>query len=270
MFGAVALLVVGIGAVGVAADRSRPREEATVEKRIAARGIDAVRANVFVGPVRVYADSPEAVQLKAVRIVEGGTAEERRRWIAESRLEIEQEGRTLVITDVVPKSERSGLRDRRREGFGARLEMDLHVPPGLALELTSLVGPTEVEGRVSDLKVQSTAGEVRLKKLECAGKRLEVNAAAGDITLDLRSLPSETLSVSVAAGTVRMGVPPSAKARVEMSTVTGSVASGARLASRKHSKGIVGQSLSGELNGGGVPVRIHVVAGEARLEAEGR
>jgi len=208
--------------------------------------------------------------VKAVRIAEGGTAEERRRWIEESRLEIDQDERTLVIKDVVPKHRRSDRAFRRREGSNARLEVDLHVPPGLALELSSLAGSTDVEGRVGDLKVQSTAGAVRLKWLECTGRRLEVNATAGEVTLDLRSLPSETLSVNVTAGKVRMGVPSSAKARVEMSTITGTVSSGASLASRKHSKGLVGQSLSGELNGGGVPLRIHVVAGEARLEAEGR
>src|SRR5262245_47730533 len=139
LFVAFALLVAVISAMGMA-DRSRPREETTVEKRIPAGGIASVRANVFVGPIRVYADSPEAVQVKAVRIAQGGTAEERRRWIEESRLEIDQEGRTLVIRDVVPRNQRSERRNHGRDGFETRLEMDLHVPPGSGLDLSILAG----------------------------------------------------------------------------------------------------------------------------------
>jgi hypothetical protein len=298
----VLALMIACGlAASVSAQERRPREEVRTEKTVPIQGIEEVRVSVQIGPVRVFGDNPNAVQIRAVRHAEGGTADDRRRWLSETKVEIEKQGAVLTIKDVVPKSlQQNG----HAQNFGMGLDLELHLPPRVAMTIATGVGEVEtsglageltvttgagnvrlrqlsapggdvrvhtgagnvtLDGKVEDVTVKAGAGQVSLKELDCSGKILSVDAGAGNVDVTLRSLPSSRLSINAGTGRIRLSVPEKARADVTASSGMGSVTSDFALTSQRRSGGGFGGTLSGNLNGGGTAISLHAGIGEIQL-----
>ena len=159
-----------------------------------------MKATVTIGSIHLVADSPNAIQVTAVRKVKEGASAEAMRWMEQSRVEIDQQGSVLVLKDIVPERQRtSGSRDSP-----PRLDVDFHVPPGLDVETATGIGDTDITGRVGDLSLESGVGNVHLRELQCAGGLLHVKSGVGDIQLALRSLPEQRVKLEVGVGKVRV------------------------------------------------------------------
>jgi DUF4097 and DUF4098 domain-containing protein YvlB len=286
----------------LSAQERAPREEVKTEKTFPIQGIEEVKVSVQIGPVRVFGDNPNAVQVRAVRHAEGGTADDRHRWLSETKVEIEKQGAVLTIKDVVPKS----LQDNgHAKNIGMGLDLELHVPSRVALDIVTGVGDVEtaglaggatvttgagnvrlkqlsapggdvrvhtgagnvtMDGQAGDVIVKTGAGQVSLKRLDCSGKILNVDAGAGDVTVALRSLPSGSLKINAGTGRIHLSVPEKARAAVTASSGMGSVKSEFALSSQRRNGGSFGGTLSGNLNGGGTTISLHAGIGEIELD----
>jgi len=301
---AMALLASCCLARSAAAQERGPREEAKTEKTIPVQGIEEVKASVMIGPIKVVADSPNTIQVRAVRHAEGGTADDRRRWLSETKVEIEKQGAALIVKDVVPKSLRQ---NGHAKNLSMGLDLELHVPSRLAMTLAAGVGDVEatgvaggltvatgagnvrlrqlggpeegvtvdvgagnvtMDGQAGDVRIHSGAGKVSLQNLDCAGKTLFVDTGAGDVSAALRSLPSGNLRINVGTGRIRLSVPDKARADISAASGMGSIRSAFALAGQKQSGGGFGGTLSGNLNGGGAEVSLHTGIGEIQLERQ--
>lgn len=301
--GIALLFACGLAVLSRTHARSAVREETTTEKTVSARGLDHVKTDVSIGSIRVTADSEDSVRIRAVRHVEGGSAEDRRRWLQETRVTIETHDRTLEIKDVIPKS----LQNYHASGrnFKMNLDVDLHLPDRLNLMLASGVGDVTVdgqaggvhadagvgtiqlkrlrcagravdahtgagdihiEGQTGTLTVEDGAGRIEMKGLECSGKTIRVKTGAGDVVAALRATPSDSFHVHAGTGNIRISLPAQVKASVEMSAGVGGVHSAFSLPSRRRGDFEIGASRSGEINGGGFGLRLDVGVGDIRLE----
>jgi DUF4097 and DUF4098 domain-containing protein YvlB len=302
---ALALMLASGLALSVSAQERAPREEVKTEKTLPVQGIEEIKVSVQIGPVRVFGDNPNAVQIKAVRHAEGGTADDRHRWLSETKVEIEKQGAMLTIKDVVPKSLRENW---HAKNFGMGLDLELHVPSRVAMDIATGVGDVEtsglaggltvatgagsvrlkqlsapggdvrvntgagnvtMDGQAEDVTVKVGAGKVSLKRMDCTGKLLTVDAGAGDVDVALRSLPSSSLKISAGTGRIHLSVPEKARADVSASSGMGSVKSEFALSSQRRNGGSFGGTLSGNLNGGGgTTISLHAGIGEIQLDRQ--
>jgi hypothetical protein len=235
-----------------------------VEKSFPARGVRQVKASVQVGTLRVDTDSPDAVRVRAVRRLDGLSASEASRWLERARVVIEQQGSAIVIKDIVPKELQQGNQNKNHP----RLEVEIHMPPDLALEGSTGVGDADVTGQIGDLTMESGVGSLRLRRINCSGDTVSAKAGVGDITLGLQSLPQRRVKAEVGVGKVRVSLPSRARASVDLNTGMGHVDSRFPLPTPRRVGLNLGGTLSGNLNGGGIPIEVRVGVGDAQLEKE--
>jgi hypothetical protein len=240
------------------------QEPQVVEKSFPAQGVRQVKASVQVGTLRVETDSPDTVRVKAVRRLEGLTGSEASRWLERARVVVEQQGSAVVVKDIVPKE----LQKNNQGKSHPRLEVEIHMPADLALEGSMGVGDVQVMGKIGDLTLESGVGNLRLGKLNCSGDTVNAKAGVGDIVMALQSLPQRKVRVEVGVGKVRVSLPSSARASVDLNTGMGRVDSRFPLPTPRRTGLNLGGSLSGNLNGGGIPVEVRVGVGDVLLEKE--
>lgn len=267
-----------------AAQDPEARPDNTVANRrvqnlsLPASGAARVNIDVPFGSVRIFTDSPDAVRVRAVRSVgENASEEERRRWLDEARITIDRQGDAVVIKDVLPDAAARGggtaaSRERRSRNVssGARLDVEIHLPPGRTLGARLGAGNLEIAGAtVGDLSATVGAGRVRLAEIRPAGSEVAVEVGAGNVDLGLAALPRQRVAVQVGAGNVAVDLPNGARADVTMETGVGKTASRYPLASpARRSGGVrIGDSLSGPLNGGGgTKITLRAGTGNLRLQ----
>jgi hypothetical protein len=223
-----------------------------------------VKASVQVGTLRVETDSPDTVRVKAVRRLEGLSDSEAARWLERARVVVEQQGAAIVVKDIVPKE----LQQSTQGKSHPRLEVEIHVPPDLALEGSTGVGDADVAGQIGDLAMETGVGNLRLRRLTCSGDTVSAKTGVGDIVMGFQSLPQRKVKVEVGVGKVRLSLPSRVRASVDLNTGMGHVDSRFPLPA-PHRAGLnLGGTLSGNLNGGGIPVEVRIGVGDAQLEKE--
>jgi hypothetical protein len=309
VFGTIAIAGLSLATLASGAQERAGRDETTtVDKNLPVRGFERVGVDVFIGTIHVYADSPDTVRMRATRSVKGGSPSDRQRWLTETRVEVQERDGELQIKDVVPEELRKHpVQGDDRSNFDTHLNLELHMPRRLALTATSTVGDVEVDGQGAELKIKSTAGKIRLKHLQCAGRSVDVRAGAGNITLegqvgnlmvtdgagnldlsrmactgdqaevktgagnvtaDFTRLPAARCRVDVGAGNVVMNLPAQVRARLQLNSGMGVVRSAFSSRSEQHGRGM-GGSIVGEVNGGGTALDIHVGMGDIHVEKAG-
>jgi hypothetical protein len=247
-------------------DREAVLRPIRVERSFPAPGIRQVRTDVKVGTIRVHTDSPGAIQVTAVRRVDGRPSSETLRWLEQTRVEIERQGAAVVVRDIVPENGKPN----RNEKSHPRLDVTIHMPPDLAVEATTGVGDAEVAGQVGDLALKTGVGNVRLSRLSCSGDDVAVNAGVGEVVMALQSLPRRRVKVEVGVGQVTLNLPDGARASVEMSSGVGQVRSAFHSARARRAGLNLGGAVSGDVNGGGTPIQVKVGVGDAALERADR
>lgn len=261
------------------------RQEETIEKTLPAAGIRKVEAKVRFGGVRIIADSPEGITIKAVRQVEAGSPEAADSLIHDCRLDVENRGDTIALTDYVPPIEGFLLRPG-----GVRLSLEIHLPSGLSADVSLGAGDVELAGAFADARAKAGAGNVRLagasasgnvrlktgagdvqvKALSCSGPTLSARTGAGNANVVLEALPTESIEVGVGAGNVSVEIPADARATVTLKTGVGNASSDFEEV-KPAGGGLLSRDLSGTLNGGGTAVTLKTGVGnvELRTAAQG-
>jgi hypothetical protein len=238
--------------------------ETRVQKSFPSGGIRQVKASVKIGSIRLVADSRDEIRVTAVRKVKEGASTEAVRWMEQSRVELDQQGSAIVLNDIVPERQRSS----GSKGSAPRLDVEFHVPPGLAVESSTNIGDTDISGRLGDLSLQSGVGNIKLRQLECAGGIVNAKSGVGDVEMALRSLPDQRIKLEVGVGKVRVGLSSGARARLNTTTGVGQIASSFPTAQARRGGLNLGGTASGELNGGGIPIDINIGVGDLRLDRE--
>lgn len=105
----------------------------------------------------------------------------------DDRVEVEGSGRTVEVRVA-----------SARGGRGARASLEIRVPAGSSLAVTTGAAPITVTGITGNVEAESAAGTVTVNG---NGRRVEVMAHAGQVTIEGQA---ETVDVTAMAGPVRV------------------------------------------------------------------
>jgi Putative adhesin len=268
------------------------------------QGISALAIKGVVGTIKVDTDRKNEIQIRAIRTVRAKDKNTTQLTLKDTAPTCLNEGGTLVLEDIVPEH-------LRRERFiedapEVELEIEVHIPVGLRLSSSLLVGQTAVTGELNALTIKSGSGLVKLENLkvlkggtmigmdtgdlELSGafndlqatlrvgsvrailetntaNRIALQTQVGSILAQLKSAPKQSLSASASVGNVQIRVPGNTKGDATVSAQTGKLRSDFNLTRRPRSVGDTGGLLTGTLGRGGtVQVKVTSGVGDALLE----
>jgi hypothetical protein len=215
------------------------------------------------GPVHIAGWDRDEVKVDAVK---SAWSKER---LNEASIEISAEQNDISIHTEYPDHGHYqifnfGSEDDERNN-PASVEYTITVPRQARLDEIKLVN-----GR---LDVQDVAGEVRAS---CVNGRIEAHNLQGSIELktingeldaSIDQLPSSELKLSSVNGRLRVTLPSDTKAELKANTVSGHISDDFGLAVIRHQ--YVGQSLHGQLGGGGTLVKLSNVNGAIDIRHAG-
>jgi len=243
--------VLMFGGVGYASDRDgMVSEELHQTYPLAADGrIDVENIN---GPVHISVWDRSEVKVDAIK----------RAWskqrLDEAHIDISAHASSLSIRTEYPGHDHtfwSGGHDNP-----ASVEYTLVVPRRVRLDEIKLVnGELDVQDVQGDVHASCVNGRLRASNL---GGRADLNTVNGELEA---SVGSTTASLQLAAvnGTLRLTLPSDVKADVEASTISGRISNDFGLTASRHQ--FVGNSLRGELGGGGAQVKLSSVNGRIEI-----
>jgi hypothetical protein len=267
------------------------------------QGISGLAIKGVVGAIRIDTDRKNEIQIKAIRTVRAKDKNTAQLTLKDTPLTCNNEGGTLVLDDVIPDH-------LRRERFiedspEVEVEIEVHVPAGLRLSSSLMVGPTQISGEAAALTIKSGFGLVKLDNMKIKGgsvigldtgdlevsgtfndlqatlrvgsvrATLETNTAnrvalqtqVGSVLAQLKSAPKQSLSASASVGSVQLKVPGNTKGDATVSAQTGKFRTDFNLTRRPRSVGDTGGLLTGTLGrGGSVQIKVTSGVGDAILE----
>jgi DUF4097 and DUF4098 domain-containing protein YvlB len=100
-------------------------------------------------------------------------------------------------------------------------DLDVTVPPGVTLDLTTARGTLELDGPDTQTRLTTANGSVHVTG--ATTRRIDVSTAAGGVTVEFAAVPDDVV-VRTAAGSVTIRVPDDGTAY----NVTGSTSLGSR------------------------------------------
>ncbi|WP_395091208.1 hypothetical protein [Armatimonas sp.] len=283
---------------------------ATVEEKkeykweFPAQGITAVVIKGVVGTIHIDTDRKNEIQIRAFRTVRAKDKPLALSTIQRTTPKYDTAGGTLVLEDVIPDD----LRTERYTEDAPEVELDIevHIPVGLRLTSSLVVGTTVISGEAGALTIKSGNGLVKLDNLKVlkggtvigmetgdlelngtvndlqatlkvgsirttletnTANRIVLQTQVGSILAQLKSAPKQSLSVSASVGTVQIKIPSNTKGDATVSTQTGKFRSDFPLTRRPRSVGDTGGLLTGTLGrGGSVQIKVTSGVGDAILE----
>jgi hypothetical protein len=263
-FGFLLLMAGGLW-TNARAGQERPREQKVqAEGTLRGQGVEVARLEVKVGTLRIFSDSAEGIRYRVVRHVEGGSAEERHRLLTDTSVSAERQGSAFVLKDNMPQERAS----RQGERPSCHLEVELHLPSRVSLDVANGVGNIEATGDFGSVVVHNGVGNVSLKRVNLSGGSVDVHTGTGNIEVAVRSLPTQKFRVNTGVGSVKVSLPAQAKASVTMQTGVGGLKSDYSLISPRRGLVQIGGEMHGDVNGGGIPIEVKVGTGDARLLKE--
>jgi len=146
----------------------------------------------------------------------------------------------------------------------ACVDYTLTVPRSANLDEIKLInGELAISGVSGEVRASSVNGRVSASDL--AG-RAKISTVNGRLAAQFASLPNaSSMHLSSVNGGLELTLPPDARAEIEASTVSGSISNDFGLRNVKHR--YVGQSLHGELGGGGSTIRLSNVNGRIEVRS---
>jgi len=248
--GAVASLLM-LAALGHASDRGPMTEEFHQVYALTAIGrIDLDNIN---GPVHISAWDRNEVKVDAVK---SAWSKER---LDEARIEIDSRSDSISIHTEYPGHDHNfwnGGHDNP-----ASIEYTLTVPRHARLDEIKLVnGSLDIEDIAGEVKASCVNGHLRARNL---GGRANLDTVNGELEASVGPAPTSPIDLSAVNGTLRLTLPSDAKAEVEASTVSGRISNDFGLAVSRHQ--FVGNSLHGQIGGGGTRVKLSNVNGKIEI-----
>ena len=267
------------------------------------QGISGLAVKGVVGSIRIDTDRKNEIQIRAIRTIRAKDKNTAQLTLKDTPLTCNNEGGTLVLEDVIPDH-------LRRERFvedapEVEVEIEIHVPAGLRLSTSLVLGPTQLSGEAAALTVKSGFGAVKLDNMKVKGgsvigldtgdlelsgnfndlqatlkvgsvkatleaiqaNRVALQTQVGGIVAQLKSAPKQSLSASASVGNVQLKVPSNTKGDATVSAQTGKFRSDFNLTRRPRSVGDTGGLLTGTLGRGGtVQIKVTSGVGDAILE----
>jgi hypothetical protein len=143
----------------------------------------------------------------------------------------------------------------------ANVEYTITVPRQARLDAIKLVnGRLDVQNGSGEVRASCVNGRLKAQNLQ-GPVRLETVNGELDATLD--QLPSSEVKLSSVNGSLRVTLPSDARAELKANTVSGNISDEFGLPVARHQ--FVGQSLHGQLGGGGTLVKLSNVNGQIEI-----
>jgi hypothetical protein len=210
------------------------------------------------GPVHISSWDRDEVKVDAVK---SAWTKER---LDEARIEIRSEQSSLSIRTEYPDHDHTFWNDNRHNN-PASVEYTLTVPRQARLDAIKLVnGRLDVQDVAGEVRASCVNGRIQARNLQGPA---ELDTVNGELDASVSQLTSSRLKLSSVNGALRVTLPSDAKAVIQASTVSGHISDDFGLPVRRHQ--FVGQSLHGELGGGGAEVRLSNVNGTIEIRHAG-
>ena len=182
----------------------------------------------------------------------------------EARIEVRSEQSSLSIRTEYPDHEHTFNHDDRHNN-PASVEYTLTVPRQARLDEIKLVnGRLDVQDVAGEVRASCVNGRIQARNLQGPA---ELDTVNGELDASVSQLTSSPLKFSSVNGALRVTLPSDAKAEIQASTVSGHISNDFGLPVKRHQ--FVGQSLHGELGGGGTDVRLSNVNGTIEIRHAG-
>ena len=237
-------------AVGQASDKAELTEEFHQVYPLSADG--RIELDNLNGNVHITSWDRNEVKLDAVK---HAWNKER---LDEVRIEINASANDLSIHTKYPNHDHNFWNDRHDNP--ASVEYTLVVPRHARLDEIKLVnGSLDLQDVAGDVHASCVNGRLVAHNLE---GRAELNTVNGELDASMSRMPSSQLELSAVNGGLRLTLPSDAHADVEASTVSGGISNDFGLPVSRH---MVGNSLRGELGGGGTHVKLSNVNGHIAI-----
>jgi DUF4097 and DUF4098 domain-containing protein YvlB len=245
-----------IGPFALGSDQDRVTEEFHQVYALAADGrIELGNVN---GDVHISAWDRNEVKVDAIK---SARSKER---LDEAKIEIHSEANHLSINTKYPEGDHKFWHDNGGSN-PASVEYTLTVPRQARLEKIDLVnGGLDIQNVAGEVHASCVNGRIEARNLQ---GRTELNTVNGSLDAQIEQMPSSTLAFKSVNGGVRVTLPSDAKADVKASTISGGISNDFGLSVSRHQ--YVGQSLHGELGGGGTQVKVSTVNGGIEIRHAG-
>ena len=205
------------------------------------------------GPVHISGWDRDEVKVDAVK---SAWTKER---LDEARIEINAEQSEISIHTEYPGHDHTFNDDDHNNP--ASVEYTITVPRQARLDQIKLVnGRLDVQDVAGEVHASCVNGRIQARNLQGAVHLSTVN---GELDASVDQLPSSELKLSSVNGRLRVTLPSDAKAEVKASTISGHISDEFGLPVTRHQ--FVGQSLHGQLGGGGTLVKLSNVNGTIEI-----
>jgi len=249
ILGAIASLIL-FSASAFASDQGKLREEFHQVYPLTALGrLELQNIN---GAVHISGWDRNEVKVDAVK-----TAWSKKR-LDEAKIEVNARPDSVSIRTRYPDHNQTFTDDDH--GNPASVEYTINVPRQARLDEVSLVnGPLDVEGVTGEVHASCVNGRLEVHNLQ---GRAQLSTVNGQLDAAIDRLATAPLELSAVNGGLKITLPSDAKARLEASTVSGGISDDFGLHVSRH---MVGQSLRGELGGGGTDIKLSNVNGHIEI-----
>jgi hypothetical protein len=259
-------ITVGVIAIGIAmspwalaSNRGTLTEEFHKTYPLSAQG--RISIDNLNGAVHISAWDRDEVQVDAIK-----TANSKER-LDEARIEIDSDANSLSIRTHYPGHDHTFWSDGDHDN-PASVEYTLTVPRQARLDEVKLVnGSLDLHDLAGEVRANCVNGAIDARNLQ---GRTELKAVNGSVRAEIGQMPAAEIEISSVNGSVEVTLPSDARAEVDAKTLSGHISDEFGLPVVRHQ--FVGQSLHGELGGGGSRVKVSTVNGgvEIRHAGDGR
>jgi hypothetical protein len=182
----------------------------------------------------------------------------------EAKIEVDASASLVSIRTHYPGHDRTFWNDDRLEN-PASVEYTVTVPRRARLDEIKLVnGALDLHDVAGEVRANCVNGRIEARNLQGPA---ELNTVNGRLEAAVEQMPSSRLKFSSVNGAVYVTLPSDARAEIRASTVSGGISNDFGLPVSRHQ--FVGQSLHGELGGGGTEVKLSTVNGGIEIRHAG-
>ncbi|HEY6212065.1 MAG TPA: DUF4097 family beta strand repeat-containing protein [Vicinamibacterales bacterium] len=211
-----------------------------------------VRLRGFSGRVSITATDGNEVSVDAVR---RGSRE----WLNETKLEMYDDGSTIVIRD--DRSTHSSWWLWPHSTSIGSTDFDIKVPRRTNLDVNIFSAPVTVDGVEGNHRIHGFSSRIRLRN---AAGSVQAHTFSGAVEIEeARWIDSETIDIDTFSGNVALRVPGDARGAVSFHSFSGRLDSEIPLTMHSSSR----RAVEAELGGGGAGrLRVKTFSGSLRID----
>lgn len=251
------LLVVALTLTTTAALAERVEE--TFDRTLAFRSGDRLVVDNENGSVTIGSWDRDEVRIEATKYADG-SRDSVRAVLAAIEIQVTSSAGVVEVRTITPRRSDSGFWSWISGNDGNRgVTYSITVPRSANLDVETINGRVVVERVSGEMNLESTNGRIEVR--DGAG-RVNASTTNGRIYAELRSVAPGGMRFSTTNGGVEVALPDTVAADLDVSTTNGSIKTDFPITvSGTFSK----NRLSGDLNGGGEPIRIRTTNGSVRI-----